>query len=99
MRTQAGARRLSCPGTTGALCGVLALLLAAIVLAGGAFHPTMERNAAISLAMSGLALAGTVMGSRRLTFAGSVIAGIVALISLYSDPGWMARMTALCLFV
>jgi PAS domain S-box-containing protein len=89
---------------TGALCGALAILLGSVVLLGWAVHstlliqvapdlPPMQRSAAASFALSGLALLGIVMSRPRFTFAGSAIAAALAAAS------GMPPATALCFIV
>ncbi len=91
MRT--GVMGISLPRMTGALCGALATLLGSVVLVGWAVHSTfliqvapnlapMQRNTAVSLALSGLALLGIVMRRPRLTFIGSGITATLAVVSL-----------------
>jgi hypothetical protein len=69
---------------TGALCGVLAILLGSVVLLGWAIHSPfliqvlpnlapMKRNTALSFILSGIALIGIVIGNPRLTYLGSAI--------------------------
>ena len=86
MRTRASSSSMSWSGITGALCGLLAILLGSVVLVGWALHSSlliqvvpglapMQRNTAFDFALSGLALLGVVWRKPRLTFIGS---GIVA---------------------
>jgi signal transduction histidine kinase len=78
---------------TGAVCGVLAILLGSIVLLGWAIHSAflvqvapdlapMQRNTAVSFMLGGLALLGIVMRRPRLTIIGSAIAAAVAAATL-----------------
>src|SRR5579871_5510563 len=84
MSTRPSATGLSPLQLTGALCGVLAILLGFVVLLGWAIHspfliqlapnlPPMQRNTALSFILSGIALLGIVTGKRRLTLLGSAI--------------------------
>ena len=85
---------MSWPGITGALCGILAILLGAVVLVGWAVHSPlliqvepdlapMQRNTAVSFALIGLALLGLVWRKPRFTLIGSAITGTVAAASLF----------------
>jgi len=78
---------------TGALCGVLTILLGVVVLTAWAIHARlliqvtpdlapMQRNTAVTLALIGLALLGIVLRKRRLTLMGSIITGAIAAASL-----------------
>ncbi len=69
---------------TGALCGLLAILLGSAVLLGWAIHSPfliqvvpnlapMQRNTALNFILSGIALLGIVIGKPRLTLLGSAI--------------------------
>ena len=91
MRTEVSA--MSLPRVTGTVCGALAILLGSVVLVGWAVHSTfliqvapnlapMQRNTAVSLALSGLTLIGIVMSWRRLIFIGSTITATLAAVSL-----------------
>jgi signal transduction histidine kinase len=93
MRSRASSLGMSWPGITGALCGILAILLGAVVLAGWAAHSAlliqiapdlapMQRNAALSLALSGLALLGIVWSKPRLTLVGAAIMAVCATATL-----------------
>lgn len=93
MRSRASSLGMSWPGITGALCGILAILLGAVVLAGWAVHSAlliqiapdlapMQRNAALSLALSGLALLGIVWSKPRLTLVGAAIMAVCATATL-----------------
>lgn len=84
---------MSWPRTTGAVCGVLAMLLGAIVLLGWAIHSAflvqvapnlapMQRNTAVSFMLLGLALMGIAMGKPRLAFASSAIPASLAAATL-----------------
>ena len=70
-------------GLAGGLCGALAVALGLVVLGGWAFHSLfliqiapnlapMQRNTAMSFALSGLALLGGVINRPRRTFVFSV---------------------------
>ena len=89
MRTRATSPGMSWPRMTGALCGILAILLGIIVLLGWAIHSElliqvipglapMQRNTAFDFALSGLALLGIVWRKPRLTLTGSAIAATFA---------------------
>jgi len=78
---------------TGALCGVLTILLGVVVLTAWAIHARlliqvtpdlapMQRNTAVTFALIGLALLGIVLRKRRLTLMGSIITGAIAAASL-----------------
>jgi signal transduction histidine kinase len=78
---------------TGALCGILTILLGVVVLTAWAIHAPlliqvtpdlapMQRNTAVTLALIGLALLGIVLRKRRLTLMGSIITGAIAAASL-----------------
>jgi signal transduction histidine kinase len=78
---------------TGAVCGVLAILLGSIVLVGWAIHSAflvqvapdlapMQRDTAVSFMLGGLALLGIAMSRPRLTRIGSAIAAAVAAATL-----------------
>ena len=93
MRTRTTSPGMSWPGMTGALCGILAILQGAVVLLGWAIHSSlliqvapdlapMQRNAAVSLVLTGLALLGIVWGKTRLTFIGSAITAALAVTTL-----------------
>ena len=84
---------MSWPRMTGAVCGALAILLGSLVLAGWAVHSTlliqvtpdlapMQRNAAVSFALCGLALLGIVMGRPQLTFTGASVTATLAVVTL-----------------
>ena len=84
---------MSWPRRIGALCGVLAVMLGLVVLLGWAVHSVfliqiashlapMQRDTAVSFALSGLAILATVRGRPRLIFVGSGIVGTVAGLSL-----------------
>jgi PAS domain S-box-containing protein len=105
---------VSLPRMTGALCGALAILLGALVLVGWAVHstflihvapdlPPMQRSAALSFALSGLALLGIAMSRPRFTFFGSAItatlAGVSLLQFLSGDALRMSPGAALCFIV
>ena len=109
MRDELGSRKMSFSRSTGALCGALALLLGTTVLVGWAAHSTlliqvapnlapMKPSSAIGFVLSGVALVGIAMSSRRLTLLSSVTAGVLAAASLV-DPGLMSSTTAFCLLV
>jgi signal transduction histidine kinase len=79
---------------TGALCGILVILLGTVVLLGWAIHSPlliqaapdlapMQRNTAFSFALIGLALLGIVWSKTRLTFIGSSIAATLAAATLF----------------
>src|SRR5258707_1758227 len=87
---------LSIPKLTGAVCGALVGVGGLTVLAGWVFHSLlliqiaphlapMQRNTALSLALSGLALLGVVADRRRLNFICSGIVGSCAAFSLLGD--------------
>ncbi len=93
MLTRVYARGLSPLRTTGAFCGILAILLGSVVLLGWAFHSDlliqvapnlapMQRNTAVNFILSGIALLGIVMGHSRLTLASSAIAATLSASSL-----------------
>jgi PAS domain S-box-containing protein len=90
---------------TGALCGALTILLGCVVLLGWAVPdlPPMQRAAAVSFALSGLALLGIAMSRPRFTFFGSVITAILAAValleSLLGGTLQMSPATALCFIV
>jgi len=78
---------------TGALCGILTILLGVVVLTAWAIHARlliqvtpdlapMQRNTAVTFALIGLALLGIVLRKRRLTLMGSIITGAIAAASL-----------------
>jgi len=78
---------------TGALCGILTILLGVVVLTAWAIHAPlliqvtpdlapMQRNTAVTFALIGLALLGIVLRKRRLTLMGSIITGAIAAASL-----------------
>ena len=78
---------------TGALCGVLAILLGSAVLLGWAIHSPfliqvvpnlapMQRNTALNFILSGIALLGIVIGKPRLTLLGSAIAATLSAASI-----------------
>src|ERR1700676_3030236 len=86
-------RAMTVSSTTGALCGVLAILLGSVVLMGWAVHSTflvqvaptlapMQRNTAASFVLSGVALLGIVMNRSRLTLVCSVITAPLAAATL-----------------
>lgn len=94
MRARSSSTSLSWPGITGALCGILTILLGIVALTGWAIHAPlliqvmpdlapMQRNTAISFALIGLALLGIVHRKPRLTLIGSVVTGAVAAASLF----------------
>jgi len=85
MRTRTTLPGMSWPRMTGALCGILAILLGIIVLLGWAIHSPfliqaapdlapMQRNTAVSFALIGLALLGILWSKSRLTLITSAIA-------------------------
>lgn len=93
MRSQASSPGMSWPGITGALCGILAILLGAVVLAGWAVHSAlliqvapdlapMQRNTAVGFVLAGLALLGMVWRRQRLTLAAAAITAICAAATL-----------------
>ncbi len=84
---------MSLPRTTGALSAALAILLGSVVLVGWAVHSTvlvqiapnmapMQRNAAVSFVLSGLALLGIVKSKPRLTFVGGAVTASLAAVTL-----------------
>jgi signal transduction histidine kinase len=85
---------MSWPGLTGALCGLLAILLGSVVLLGWAAHSPlliqvapdlapMQRNTAASFVVIGLALLGIVWSKPRLTFVTSAITATFAGATLF----------------
>ena len=93
MRTRATSPGMSWPGMTGALCGILTILIGVIVLLGWAIHSPllvqvtpdlapMQRNTAASFVLIGLALLGIVWKKPRLTFLSSAITATFAAASL-----------------
>ena len=84
---------MSLSRTTGALCGALAILLGSVVLLGWTVHSTfliqvapnlapMQRNTALSFALTGLALLGIVWSKPRLTFIGCALTATFAVVTL-----------------
>jgi len=80
---------MSLSRTTGAMCGALAILLGSVVLVGWAAHSTfliqvapnlapMQRNTAVSFALTGLALMGIVWSKPQITFIGCAITATLA---------------------
>jgi signal transduction histidine kinase/ActR/RegA family two-component response regulator len=78
---------------TGAVCAAMSILLGSAVLTGWAIHSTllvqiapnlapMQRNTALCFLLSGLALLGIIVSRPRLTFVGSAITAIFAVVSL-----------------
>jgi signal transduction histidine kinase len=93
MRTERGSQSVSSHAAVAAVCGLLTILLGSLVLLGWAIHsvflvqvtsalPPMQRNTAVGLAMSGVALVGIVMSRRRLTFIASGVTAVLALATL-----------------
>ena len=93
MRSPASSPGMSWPGITGALCGILAILLGVLVLAGWAVHSAlliqvssdlapMQRNTAASLVLAGFALLGIVWRKPRLSLAGAAIMALCAAATL-----------------
>ena len=92
----AKATSMSWSRLTAGLCAALALTLGTVVLVGWATHsavliqvalhfPPMQRNTAVSFALSGLAILGLVMNHPRLTMYCAGIVGTVAGLSLLED--------------
>src|SRR5437868_8475583 len=84
---------LSAYRITGALCGALAILLGSIVLLGWAIHSTfliqitpnlapMQRNTAVSFALSGIALLGIVFDRRRPILIGCAVTAALSVGSI-----------------
>jgi len=84
MRARTSSSGTSWPRMTGALCGVLAILLGIMVLLGWAIHSPlliqaapdlapMQRNAAVSFVLIGLALLGILWSKSTLTLVTSAI--------------------------
>jgi len=84
MRARTSSSGMSWPRMTGALCGILAILLGIIVLLGWAIHSPlliqaapdlapMQRNTAVSFALIGLALLGILWSKSTLTLVTSAI--------------------------
>jgi two-component system, sensor histidine kinase and response regulator len=93
MRTRATSPGMSWPGMTGAICGILAILLGAMALVGWAIHAPllvqvapdlapMQRNTALSFILIGLALLGIVWDKAKFTFIGSAVTATFAAASL-----------------
>ena len=94
MRTRTTSPGMSWPGITGALCGVLAILIGAIVLLGWAIHSPlliqvapdlapMQRNTAASFVLIGLALLGIVWNRRKLALITSTITSALAAATVF----------------
>ena len=84
---------MSWPGVTGAICGISAILLGAVVLLGWAIHSPilvqvapdlapMQRNTAVGFALIGLSLLAIVWRHRRFALIGSAITGALAAATL-----------------
>jgi signal transduction histidine kinase len=93
MRIRVNALGLSWTTMTGAICGALAILLGSAVLIGWVVHSTfliqiapdlapMQRNTAISFALCGIALLGTIASRPRLTLIGSSITAALSIGSI-----------------
>jgi signal transduction histidine kinase len=93
MQAPATSRDMSWPGMTGALCGILAILIGVIVLLGWAIHSAllvqvapdlapMQRNTALNFVLIGIALLGIVWNKPKFTFICSAITGALATASL-----------------
>jgi signal transduction histidine kinase len=94
MRIRASSSGISWPVMTGALCGILAILLGSVVLRGWAVHSAlliqvapdlapMQRNTAVNFVLSGLALVGIAWNKPQRTLAVSAIAGTIAAATLF----------------
>ena len=94
MRTRATFPGMSWPGMTGALSGVLAILLGSVVFLGWAVHSPllvqvapdlapMQRNTAVSFALIGLALLGIVWSKPRFTLITSAITATFSAVTLF----------------
>ena len=94
---------MSLPRMIARVCAALAILLGLIVLGGWTLHvPATQPGAAVSLVLSGLALAGIVARRRRLTLACSAITAIFSTVSLLEYLFGRSRLlpaSALCFLV
>ena len=94
MRARTTSPGMSWPGMTGALCGMLSILLGVIVLLGWAVHSPlliqvepdlapMQRNTAAGFVLIGFALLGIVWSKPRLTFVTSTITSAFCVFTLF----------------
>src|SRR5690349_16644848 len=94
MQKQPSSPRMSWPGVTGAMCGISAILLGVLVLFGWTVHSPvlvqfvpglapMQRNTAVSFALTGIALLAIVWSKPRLALITSAITCALATATLF----------------